>query len=114
MESKGDAHFLVCGFCVGHRRSLHFQERHQERERRFRALVFIDTVGMKSIFASAGCWIIERRLQVVLTQEPTEDAIGFLGPAFVMREPVCLKTCSDGGAGFDGLLIETGLFRRPR
>ena len=65
---------------------------------------------MKSIFASAGGCIVERRLQIVFAQEPMEDAMGFVGPALVVREPVCLKTSGDGGAGFDRLLVESWLF----
>src|SRR5580658_10891665 len=68
---------------------------------------------MKAIFASAGCWIVKRRLQVVLAQKPAEDAMGFVGPALIAGEPVRLKTSGDGGTGFDGLLIEAGLLRAP-
>ncbi len=69
---------------------------------------------MKSIFASAGGRIVKRNPQIVLAQEPAEDTMGFLGPAFLLREPVCLKASRDGGAGFDGLLIEASLLARPR
>ena len=66
---------------------------------------------MQSIFASAGCGIVKRYLQIVLAQEPTEDTMGFLGPTFILSEPVCLKTSRDGGTGFDGLLIEARFLR---
>ena len=87
MDSKGDTHFLVRFFCVGYFRSLYFQERHEERKRRFRSLIFIYAVGMKSIFASARCGIVKRYPQIVLAQEPTKDAMGFLSPALVVRQP---------------------------
>ena len=64
---------------------------------------------MKSVSASARGCIVERHLQIVLAEKPAEDAMGFLAPVLVVRQPVCLKTGRDCGAGFDRLLIEARL-----
>ena len=94
---------------LGHVGCLHFEQGHQERERRFRSLVFIDAIGMKSVSASAGCCIVERHLQIVLAEKPAEDATALPQASALLRQPVYLKTGGDGGAGFDGLLIEARL-----
>ena len=65
---------------------------------------------MKSVFASACCCIVERHVQVVLAKKPAEDAMGFVEPVSVVRQPICLKTGGDCRAGLDRLLIEACLF----
>ena len=70
---KGNTHFLLHFIFVGHFRTLHFEERHQERKRGFRSLVFIYAIGMKPVSAAACRWIVKRYLQVVLAKEPLED-----------------------------------------
>ena len=47
LDSKRDTHFLMLFFCVGYFYPLHFEQRHQERKRRFCSLVFIDAIWMK-------------------------------------------------------------------
>jgi hypothetical protein len=87
----------------------HFQERHQEGERGFGALILIGAIGMQAIAASAGGGIVERDLQIVVAEEPIECAPRFLAPAILSRDAIGLQAGGDGGAGFDGLLIEAGL-----
>ena len=68
-------------FCVGHIGSLHFEQGHQERKRRFRSLIFVYAVGMKAVAASARGYVVKRNLQIVLAQEPPEDTLSFIEPA---------------------------------
>src|ERR1017187_1429296 len=74
--------------CACHTGCLHVEQCHQKGERRFRSLILIYAIGMKPVPASAGDRIVKRNLQVVLSQEPAEDTMRFLKPAFLVREPV--------------------------
>ncbi len=64
--SKRNTHFLVKFVYVGHFPPLHFEESHQERKRRFRALIFVHSVRMKPIPASACRSVVKWNLQIVL------------------------------------------------
>ncbi len=71
--SKGNAHFLVKFVYVGHFLCLHFEKGHQERECRFRALIFIYAVGMKTVPASTRRNIVKGNLQIILAEKPAEN-----------------------------------------
>src|ERR1700691_5302454 len=92
--------------CACHFSCLHFEQGHEERKRRFRSLVLINAVGMKAVSAAACCWVIKGYLQIVLSEEPAEDALGFLKPLVFFRQPVNLQASGNGCAGLHWLLIE--------
>ena len=68
---------VLCTWLSG---CLHVKQGHQEGERRFRSLVFIYAIWMKSVLASACCRVVERHLQVVLAEKPPEYTMGFFAP----------------------------------
>src|SRR4030081_2225588 len=88
----------------------HFEERHQEGKRRFRSLVLIGAVRVQAVAASTGAGIVERNLQVVISQKPIESGPRLFPPAAPSRCKIRLKTCRNYRAGLDGLLVETSLF----
>src|ERR1039458_8310875 len=65
---------------------------------------------MKPISTAARDCVIEWNLKIVLAKKPSECTPGFDQPVLLAGEAVCLKTCGDGGASLNGLLIKTGLF----
>ena len=89
---------------------LHFEQGHEERERRFGSLVLVHAIGMKAIPASARQYIVERDLEIVLAEKPAKDSPGFVKPLAFFRQPVYLKASGNGGASLYRLLIETRLF----
>ena len=95
--------------CVCHFSRLHLKQGHQERERRFRALVFVDAVGMEAVSAAARCCVVKRRLQIVLAQKPAKHALGFLKPMALFRQPVNLQASRNHCASLHWLLIESRL-----
>ena len=107
--SKGNTHFLVKFVYVGHFLCLHFEKGHQERKCRFRALIFIYAVGMKTVLASARCSIVEGNLQIIFAEKPAKSSLRFLMPMQVVRKLVGFDARGDSGAGLDRLLIESSL-----
>ena len=86
---------------------LHFEQGHQERKRRFRSLVFVDAIGMKSVSATACCCVIERNLQIVLAEKPAEDAVCLLQATRSSSvSPYTSRHAADGCACLYRLLIE--------
>src|ERR1700690_926674 len=63
---------------------------------------------MQAVTTSAGAGIVEGDLQVVVAEEPIERGPGFFAPARVFGDAIGLQIGGNGGAGFDGLLIEAG------
>src|ERR1017187_1239595 len=96
--------FSIC--CLG---CLQFEQRHQERERRLRSLVFVHPVRMKAVSTTASYWVIESNLQIVLTKKPAEDTLGFLEPLSLFSQFVDLKAGRDCRTRLDRLLIESRL-----
>src|ERR1700722_14870170 len=88
---------------------MHFQQCRQKRQRRFRALVLIGAVRMQAVAAAAGDGIIERKLQIVVAEEPVEGRPGFVAPAAVSSNAVCLQARRNRTGSFKRLLIEAGL-----
>ena len=62
MDSIGDTHSMKLLVIACHFGRLHIEQSHQKGERGFRSLIFIYTIGMKSIPASARRWIVKRHL----------------------------------------------------
>src|SRR5256885_7394692 len=87
-----------------------FEGRHRERRRRFRSLVLISAVGVQAVAASTGAGIVERNLQVVISQKPIESGPRLFPPAALSRCKISLQTCRNYRTGLDGLLVETSLF----
>ena len=54
-------------------------------KRGFRSLILIGAVGMQAVPATAGFRIVERKLQIVIAQEPVESRPGLSAPAIVSR-----------------------------
>ena len=81
----------------------------RKRERRLRALVLVHAIGVQPVAAAAGGRVVERLLQVVLTEKPAEGAARVLGPAMVAGHPARVETGRDHRARLDRLLIERGL-----
>src|SRR5271157_219762 len=109
LDSIGDTHSMVQFVCACHFGSLHFKQCHEKRERGFSSLIFVYTVWMKAIPASTCNCIIQRNLQIVLAEKPTEDSARFLKPLAFLRQPVHLKTGRNGCACLHWLLIEARL-----
>src|SRR5258708_39132157 len=64
---------------------------------------------MKSVPTAASCHVVERNLQVVLAEEPTEGTPSFLKPVVLVCQPVCLEASRDCCTSLDWLLIEASL-----
>ena len=69
---------------------VHFEQCHQERQGGFRSLILIGAVGMQTVPAPARGRIVERKLKIVVSQEPVERGPGIYAPAIVARDPVSL------------------------
>src|SRR5690606_28929107 len=54
------------------RKLQHFEQRHQETDRAFRALVLIDVRQAHAVGAAAGASVVQRQPEAVPTQEPRE------------------------------------------
>src|ERR1039457_7471537 len=65
---------------------------------------------MKPIATAALDGGIKWSLEIVLAKNPSDPTPGFDKPVLLAGEAVCLKTCGDGGASLNRLLIKTGLF----
>src|SRR5690348_5629679 len=66
---------------------------------------------MQTILASARGGIVERNLQVVISEKPIERSPRLFPPATFSRCAIGLQGCCNDRAGFDGLLVEASLFR---
>ena len=66
---------------------------------------------MQAVSASTGVGIVERNLQVVISQKPIESTPRIFPPASPSRCKIGLQTCGNYCAGFDRLLVEASLFR---
>src|SRR5208282_2776876 len=97
--------------CIGFLQLAHFQECHQERQRRFRALILVGAVGMQAVAAPTRGGIIEGNLQIIVSEEPIESGPRFFAPAALPGCAISLQEGGYGGAGFDGLLVEAGFLR---
>ena len=69
---------------------------------------------MQAVSTSAGRVIVERDLQVVISQEPIEGGPRLFPPAAFSRSAISLQASRYDGTSFDRLLIEARLFRFPR
>ena len=87
-----------------------FPASHQEGQRGLRALIFVGSVGMQAVAATAGGRIIESNLKIVVSQEPIEGRPCLFAPAALSRNAISLQACGDGRAGFHRLLVKAGLF----
>ncbi len=65
---------------------------------------------MQAVPAAASDGIIERKLQIVVAEEPVEGRPGFVAPAAVASYAIRLQTRRNRAGGFNRLLIEAGLF----
>ena len=87
---------------------FHFAQRHQVGERRFSALIQVDAVGMQTIATTAGGGIVERKAQIVATEEPLEREPGLLVPFGVVGRAISFEAGGNGGVGLNRLLVELG------
>src|SRR5256885_9110003 len=87
-----------------------FEGRHRERRRRFRSLVLISAIRVQAVAASSGAGIVERNLQVVISQKPIESGPRLFPPAAISRGKISLQTRGNDCASLDGLLVEARLF----
>ena len=94
---------------TGSLRVLHIEERHEEGDGGFRSLIFVHAIRMKAISAASGDCVVERDLQVVLSEKPAKGRPRFVEPELLAGDLVRLETGSDGRAGLDRLLIEARL-----
>ncbi|NNK85320.1 MAG: hypothetical protein HKO91_07205 [Desulfobacterales bacterium] len=83
--------------------------RKQPDKRGFATFILIDTVRHQSISAPPGFGIIERHIQVILTEKPVKAHDGGVDPCFVSGNIKGFDTGFDQGVSFDGLLIEASL-----
>src|SRR5260370_12595741 len=66
---------------------------------------------MQSVASSAGGGVVERNLQVVVAEEPVESCPRIFTPTALSRCAISLQARRNGGAGFDGLLVEAPFLR---
>src|SRR5204863_5364161 len=69
---------------------------------------------MQTVSTSAGRVIVERDLQVVVSQEPIEGGPGLFPPTTFSGSAISLQASRHDGTCFDRLLIEARFFRFPR
>src|SRR5260370_22908585 len=69
---------------------------------------------MQTVSTSARRAIVERDLQVVISQEPIEGGPRLFPPTAFSRSAISLQASRHHGTSFDRLLIEARLFRFPR
>src|SRR5277367_4523807 len=89
----------------------HFQKRHQERQRGFRSLIFVGSVRMQSVSATACSGIVQRDLKIVVSKEPIERGPRLFAPAALPSCLIGLQARRNRRARLHRLLIEAGLLR---
>ena len=118
----GAANGLRLGACMGPllprpdmivMRRTHFQEGEQEAQAGFRALIFVDSIRMQSVTATARHGVVEHAFQLILTDEPVEGPPGPLGPDRVASTVLGLEARRNHPTGLDGLLVEYRLQASP-
>src|ERR1039458_10782227 len=65
---------------------------------------------MKTVPATAGNGIIERKLQIVVAKKPVKSRPGSVAPAAVTGYAKRLQARRNSAGGFNRLLIEAGFF----
>src|SRR5260370_40023436 len=66
---------------------------------------------MQSVASSAGGGVVERNLQIVVAEAPVEGGPRIFSPTALSRGAISLQARRNGGAGFDGLLVEAPFLR---
>src|SRR6478672_8274196 len=95
-------------------RCAQLQERKQERQGRFGALILVDPVRLEAIVARPSRGVDERDAEVIASEEPIEDSLRLYVPVYVFRLSEGSEAGSDCRVGFNGLLIKARtLFATP-
>ena len=71
------------------------------------AFILVDAVRHQPISTAAGLGIIERHIQVIVSEKPIKAHDRIVDPCFVPGDVKGFDTSFDHGIGFDGLLVET-------
>ena len=87
---------------------LHFRQRKQKSQGRFRALVLVDAIHMQRIAAAARAGRVHFQSEIIPAEKPIEGALGLLVPPAVRRGAIGFQTGRHHGLRFNGLLIESG------
>ena len=69
---------------------------------------------MKPVSTATFSWVIERDLEIVLADKPSESTPGFIKPVLFISQAISLKTRGDSRASLDGLLIKADFLARLR
>src|SRR5690554_995937 len=65
---------------------------------------------MQAVPASAGMVVVENRMRVIASKEPSQALSCPLDPALLSRAEVGLRTCLDQGHRLNRLLVKAGAF----
>src|SRR6185437_3742602 len=95
-------------------RRAQLQERKQECQGRFGALILVDPIRLEAVVACPSRGIDERDAEIIASEEPIEDSLGPYMPVYVFRLSEGSEAGSDCRVGFNGLLIKARtLFATP-
>jgi len=86
--------------------SAAFRQTTEERQHRFRALVFVAPVRVQTIAATASLRSVQFQPEIVPAEEPVEGALRLFIPPRVGRGAVRCQASRDRGLRLDGLLVE--------
>jgi hypothetical protein len=75
---------------------------------RLGTLVFIRSIRVQTVPATAGGRVVYRQVQVVATEKPFKGAARFPVPAFVPRDAMSFEAGGNHRLCLNGLLIEAG------
>ena len=84
----------------------HFQKGEQETQAGFGALVFVNSIRMQAIAATAGFRIIEWQSELILIEVPIKDPPGVVRPQVVSGGALRFEAGCNHCASFHRLLIE--------
>src|SRR5260370_37767874 len=88
-------------------REAKIEQREQEGEGRFSALVLIDTVRLEAVVARASGRLDQRHAQIVPPEKPVEDELRLLGPLRVAGAAEVGQARCHGGRRLDRLTVGT-------
>src|SRR5260370_36454306 len=86
-------------------REAKIEQREQEGEGRFSALILIDTVRLEAVVARASGRLDQWHAQIVAPEKPVEDELRLLGPLRVSGAAEGVETGGHGGGGLGGVLV---------
>src|SRR5258708_33871461 len=86
-------------------REAQIEQREQEGEGRFSALILIDTVRLEAVVARASGRLDQRHAQIVAPEKTVEDELGLLSQLRAAGAAEGNQTCGHASRGVLGLLV---------